>query len=206
MKESERSEVFARLNRICRYVIEEADVLNELINYMDDRESIARKISSIEDKADVEMHTLHFYYQNESLLRDSEAMLIYEVAYSVEDCTDAIDDVCEAIIRYNVIEMNDTLATAIYNVIGAAAKVSELIGLIQNIQANKTPTRQIIELDRFKIEYKKVYDEAVKDLFTNDYNPVEVLRMHKVYDAFMDVYKTFELVSEKCGKYSIFMD
>lgn len=206
MKESERIEVFARLNHICRYVIEEAEVLNELINYMEDKDSISRKISSIEDEADVEMHALHFYYQNESLLRDNEAMLIFEVIHAVEDCTDTIDDVGEALIRYNVTEMNETLATAIYNVKGAAEKVSELIGLIQNVPTNKTPTKQIIELDRYKIEYKKVYDEAIKDMFTNNYNPVDVLRMHKIYDAFMDVYKAFELVSEKCGKYSIFMD
>lgn len=203
MKEQERAEVFARLNKICRLLKDEANVLCEFINFMDDKEAISKKLSAIEDEADVVMHDVFYYYQNASLLRDSEAILIFELILSVETCTDAIDDIGEAIVRFNVSEMNDSMATAILSSKEAADKVMELVNLVNRIQVNKLPSKQIIELDRFKIDYKKLYDNTVRDLFTNENDSIKVVRMLKVYDAFMDLFKAYEGVSEKCGKYTI---
>ena len=204
MKDQDREYVFAGINRICQSLISEAEVLCELIDDAGVFDSVSRRIASLEDEADDVKHELNYYYQENKLFKDQEAMLLLDLAGAVEDCTDLVDDVCKTFIRLNITEIKDSVVSCFISVGTGAVKMTELMNSVRHRNKVDTPVKDIIELDHYKVEYRKIYNLNMKRLYVDGADPLEVMRWTAVYDSFMELFDAYEHVAESCGKYCIF--
>ena len=200
MKESDREFIFNAINRVCQALISEAEVLCELI---DDEsfESVSRHISSIEDDADSVTHDLQYYYQENRLYRDPEAMQLYEIMSAVEKCTDIVEDIANTFIRLNIACIKDNIVSSFMSTGTGAVKMDELINSIRHMNKVDTPIKNIIELDHYSVEYKRIYHINMNRLYDNGNDPIEVMRWTAVYEAFKVLFEQYEVVAECCGKY-----
>jgi uncharacterized protein Yka (UPF0111/DUF47 family) len=206
MKESDREYVFTSLSRLCQSLISEAEVLCELIDDDGDFDSVVRHISSIEDEADNIIHEIQYYYQENRLFRDPDCMMILEIVMAVEACTDLIYDIAKTFIRLNIYEVKDNIVSSFMSAGSGAVKMSELMNRIRRMNKADTPIKDLIELDHYSVEYKKIYELNMKKLYVDGTDPLEVMRWTAVYDAFMKLFEGYEHVAECGGKYCMFMD
>lgn len=206
MKESDREYVFTSLSRLCQSLISEAEVLCELIDDDGDFDSVVRHISSIEDEADNIIHEIQYYYQENRLFRDPDCMMILEIVMAVEACTDLIYDIAKTFIRLNIYEVKDNIVSSFMSAGSGAVKMAELMNRIRRMNKADTPIKDLIELDHYSVEYKKIYELNMKKLYVDGTDPLEVMRWTAVYDAFMKLFVGYEHVAECGGKYCLFMD
>ena len=206
MKESDREYVFTSLSRLCQSLISEAEVLCELIDDDGDFDSVVRHISSIEDEADNILHEIQYYYQENRLFRDPDCMMIYDIVMAVEACTDLIYDIAKTFIRLNIYEVKDNIVSSFMSAGSGAVKMAELMNRLRRMNKADTPIKDLIELDHYSVEYKKIYELNMKKLYVDGTDPLEVMRWTAVYDAFMKLFEEYEHVADCSGKYCMFMD
>ena len=205
MKESDREFIFSAMSRVCQTLISEAEVLCELIDD-GDFDSVSRHISSLEDEADNIKHDVQYYLQDNRLFRDAEALMLYEVLTSVENCTDLIEDISKTFTRLNVTVIKDNIVSSFMSAGTGAVKMAELINSIHHMNKVDTPVKDLIELDHYSVEYKRIYDLNMKKLYVDGNDPLDVMRWTAVYDVFKELFTGYETVAECCGKYCILGD
>ena len=206
MKESDREYVFTSLSRLCQSLISEAEVLCELIDDDGDFDSVVRHISSIEDEADNIIHEIQYYYQENRLFRDPDCMMIYDIGMAVEASTDLIYDIAKTFIRLNIYEVKDNIVSSFMSAGSGAVKMADLMNRLRRMNKADTPIKDLIELDHYSVEYKKIYELNMKKLYVDGTDPLEVMRWTAVYDAFMKLFEEYEHVADCAGKYCMFMD
>jgi len=205
MKDSEREYVFSGLAKILNSLTQQTDAFCEIIDYIEDAEDIARKVSSYEDVADSVSHDIHYFYQENKLIEDKEALCLIELVKSVEECTDLVEEITKNFVRYNVTSVKSNAVSGFMSARTGASKMEDLINSIRHLNRAKTPIRDIIDLDNFSAEYKRIYDINMNKLFTNEKDPIEVIRWNAIYDSFKNLFEAYERVAEICGKYYITM-
>ena len=206
MKPAERDHIFSQMSKLCQSLISEAEVLCELIDYINDVNSVGKRISALEDEADNIMHNIGFYYREGKLFDDREAASILDIVNAIEKCTDLIDDIAQSFIRLNIDEVKDNIFSSFMSSGTGAMKMAETVNTIHHMNKANSPMRDIIDLDYFKIEYQRIYDINTKKLYTNGNDPLDVLRWTAIYDAFKKLFEGYESVAEACAKYCILMD
>ncbi|MBR1797018.1 MAG: DUF47 family protein [Clostridiales bacterium] len=206
MRESDHDQIFAGISKMCQILISEADNLCDLIDEDSDFEVCSRHIASLEDEADNIRHDLQYYYQENKLFRNPEALVIMEIISSVEKCTDIIDDIAKIFIRLNITDVKDNIVSSFMSAGTGAVKMAELINTIRRLNKADTPIKDIIELDHYKVEYRRIYDLNMNKLYVDGNDPIEVMRWTKVYDSFKELFDSYEAVAECCGRYCIYMD
>lgn len=206
MKESDREYVYSGIGRISQTLISEVDALCELIDYIEDCESVSRRIASLEDDADNVKHDVQYYYQENRLFNDNEAMQLMEILSAVETCTDIVDDIAKTFIRLNVSSIKDNIVSSFMSAGTGAVKMAEVINHMRHMNKADLPIRDVIELDHYRVEYKRIYDLNMNKLYVDDANPIEVMRWTAVYNVFKELFEAYEYVAECCGKYCLFME
>ena len=181
-------------------------MLCELIDDDGDFDSVVRHISSLEDEADNIIHEIQYYYQENRLFRDPDCMMILEIVLAVEACTDLIYDIAKTFIRLNIYEVKDNIVSSFMSAGSGAVKMAELMNRLRRMNKADTPIKDLIELDHYSVEYKKIYELNMKKLYVDGTDPLEVMRWTAVYDAFMKLFEGYEHVAECGGKYCLFMD
>ena len=203
MKESDREYVFTGISRICQSLISECEILCEFIDEDGDVDSIVRHISSIEDDADNIKHEIQYYYQDKRLYKDQDCMMLLDIVSAVEDCTDLVYDIAKTFYRLNISDVKDNIVSSFMSAGTGAVRMAELMNHIRKLNKADTPVRDIIELDHFSVEYKRIYEINMKKLYVDGTDPLEVMRWTAVYDAFLKLFAGYENVAEACGKYCL---
>lgn len=206
MKEADREYIYTNLSRTCQSLISEAEVLCELIDEDGDFDSVVRHISSLEDEADNIIHELQYYYQENRLFRDPDCMMLLDIIMAVEACTDRIYDIAKTFIRLNIYEVKDNIVSSFMSAGSGAVKMAELMNRLRRMNKADTPIKDLIELDHYSVEYKRIYELNMRKLYVDGADPLEVMRWTAVYDAFMKLFDEYEHVAECGGKYCLFMD
>ena len=204
MKDTDRESVFNYIFSICEILKRESSALMELIDYPDDAENISRKVAAFEEEADSVFHDIVFLFQEGNLARDPEATTLLELSRSVEDCTDAIDQLAMDFYRYNVTEVRDDIYSLILNISRAVSKLTDLMFSLKKMDKLQPPIKYIVELDAFKVEEEKNYDDNIHKLFTTESDPVEIIRWKSIYDSFRETFKAFENVADMSGRVVFF--
>ncbi|MCR5059753.1 MAG: hypothetical protein K6A80_01855 [Saccharofermentans sp.] len=201
MRESDRTVIFDCAVALASVIIEQCDALVELCDYIDERVTIAKRISSYESNADDGFHDLGFYFLENKLMSDPDSVALFDIIRNLEAITDAFEDLANSIVRFNITESGETLsdcATALY---GAGQMTHDLIISIRDGAPSTLIIRNLTLLDKFKSKYCKFYDEAILELFTEDVDPVSIIKSKAIYDAFKVVFVAFESLSENCYKF-----
>lgn len=206
MKAADREYVFTAISKLCQSLISEAEVLCELIDDDANFDMVVRHISSIEDEADNVVHEIRYYYQENKLYRDPVFMMILDIVNSVENCTDYIYDIAKTFVMLNIYEIKDNIVSSFMSAGSGAVKMADLMNKIRRLNKADVPIKDLIELDHYSIEFKKIYELNMKKLYVDGADPIEVMRWTAVYDAFKKFFEEYENVAECCGKYCLFME
>ncbi|MBR6484591.1 MAG: hypothetical protein IKT14_06185, partial [Clostridiales bacterium] len=122
MKTSDNEFVFNNISRLADILRTECETLCEVIDFEDDMEVIVRKVSALEDDADNVYHDITYYYVENKLADDKEAMILLTMAEAIEDTTDKVDELARDLVRYNITSIKDNAFSSIKSCESAANK------------------------------------------------------------------------------------
>ena len=116
----------------------------------------------------------------------------------------SVDELARDLIRYNITSIRDNAFSSIKSCESAANKLIELVMTMRKNSKVDSPYKKIIELDHFKVENNKVYDNQMRKLFTNEKDPIEVIKWKDIYTSLRSIFESYEYISELCEKYLIY--
>ncbi|MBP5775259.1 MAG: hypothetical protein J6W36_06140 [Clostridiales bacterium] len=185
------------LERVC------VELLGMMEN-IDDRVEISRAISKLESEGDDVFHAANDRLQLMELNND-DRLKIFSMLRHVEDIIDMVDELGKTIVRYNTRTVTNGFKASVNSINGAVKKFVVLINAMREYTPEQKEqfTRTVNTFDAFKVDYEKMYDVLIYELFSKPHDIVDIIRCKAIYDAIRDIFSAFEASADDAYKYIV---
>ena len=203
----DRDYLFDQAQRLSEILNEECVELLGMLEKIEDRVAISRRINKLEDDGD---HVFHVFADRlHAVEPDPERrMTIFQMARHIEDCVDMSDELSMTIVRYNTRTVSPGIKASVNAIAGCVKKEMHLLNILRtyNPENKELFIRAINEFDAFKVDFYKMYDMLIFGLFSQAHDTVDIIRSKAIYDAVKDIFKAFEVSADDCYKYVMARD
>ena len=201
MTGEEREFLFDQAVTMSELLYRQSDLLLEMLEDIDSRDAI-------EDEGDFTFHEFSLRFSTITIEPSERRMTVFQMVRHIEEGIDMLDELAKCVVRHNVTEVTDGFRSAVNCIAGAVKKEMHLINVLRtyDYKHKEEFIRAVNEFDAFKVEYYKMYNMLVYQLFSEDVDPINVIRWKSVYDAVKDVFEAFEVSADDCYKYMVFQD
>lgn len=173
-------------------LVEMGKVLVELVETKD---AVVRKdkvhlIERLEHKNDDYTHRI-FVELGQNFITPFDREDIHYLAATLDDVADYIHGSAKRIDIYKVTEINDSvrkLADLIYQ---GTLELSRAIPELRNMSNMRVITDACVKINSLENHADDIYDRAIADLFEQESNAVELIKMREIYQA-------LEIATDKC--------
>ena len=186
-----------------------SDILNEetiellgMLEKIEDRVAISRKINKLEAEGDIVFH--EFADRLHVCVQDPERRIaIFQIIRHIEDCVDMVDELSMTIVRYNTRTVSPGMKSSVNAISGCVKKEMHLLNLMRTYEPDNKELfiKAINEFDAFKVDFYKMYDMLIFGLFSQAHDTVDIIRCKSIYDSVKDIFKAFEVSADDCYKY-----
>ena len=157
----------------------------ELKNYVFDfqnttSESEMRKIHVIENNADKNLHALKNYLLKDFLPPiDREDIL--DIAYTIDDLVDGIDEVVIDINIFNITRVTEDMKTLMQLLEKATGLVYDLVVELKNLKKVEEIKDKVIGVNKIEEQADRLYENTIRELYKNEKDAVEILKWSNIY-------------------------
>ena len=198
----DREYLFDHAQQLSEILNEECVELLGMLEKIEDRVAISKRINKLEDDGD---HIFHAFADRlHQVEPDTEKrMTIFQMARHIEDCIDMVDELSMTIVRYNTRTVNPGMKASVNAIAGCVKKEMHLLNILRTYEPENKELflRAIHEFDAFKVDFYKMYDMLIFGLFSQAHDTVDIIRCKAIYDAVKDIFKAFEVSADDCYKY-----
>ena len=204
MTSEERDYLFDQAIALSGILEKECVELLGMMENIDDRVAISREISKLEAEGDDLFHTTTERLQKIELEPDIR-LRIFQMIRHIEDVTDMVDELSKTIVRYNMRTVTNGFKASVNSINAAVTKLIVLINAMREYQPELKEqfTKTVNAFDAFKVDYEKMYDVLIFELFSKPHDVVDIIRCKAVYDAIRDIFEAFEVSADDAYKYVI---
>jgi hypothetical protein len=176
---------FVSFIKLVQFSVEAAMFLKEILQNFDRRTLIAdvQAMHKIEHSADLAQHELMEKLAKE-FITPIEREDIIAIAQKIDDVTDAIEDVLFRLYMYNVQTLRSDY-TEFNDVIIEGCKALKLAVMeFPQFKRSRSIEPYIVEVNRLEEVGDRIYIDAVRRLFLEEENPVELIAWEEIYHRF----------------------
>lgn len=181
----------------------EASVINEMIDFVQDVDSIAKKVNSLESDADILVHSTSLQLKEMGVQADDESQKYYKILSLIEECTDVIEDLAIAYYSFNVTSLREDYIPMLVAVEQAAHSLTLLASSMKRPSKLGPIHLAIIDINHSRDEGVRMYSDAMKNLFTYEKDPITIIRWKEIYSLTRDVFVAYENVADACEEYIV---
>ncbi len=158
-------------------------------------EAEMRKIHAIENKADNNLHELKNYLLKDFLPPiDREDIL--EIAHTIDDLVDGIDEVVIDINIFNITKTTEDMEVLIILLEKATGIVCDLIIELKNLKKVKEIKEKAIEVNKIEEQADRLYEKTIRELYKNEKDPVEIIKWSNIYQTVENCFDECENIAE----------
>ncbi|RPE14031.1 DUF47 domain-containing protein [Chitinophaga lutea] len=173
-------------------LVEMGKVLTELVETNDPqvRKDKVHLIERLEHKNDDYTHRI-FVELGQNFITPFDREDIHYLAATLDDVADYIHGSAKRIDIYKVTTMTDSvrkLADLIYQ---GTVELSRAIPELRNMANMRVITDACVKINSLENHADDIYDRAIADLFEQESNAVELIKMREIYQA-------LEIATDKC--------
>jgi len=173
-------------------LVEMGKVLVELVETNDPqtRKDKVHLIERLEHKNDDYTHRI-FVELGQNFITPFDREDIHYLAATLDDVADYIHGSAKRIDIYKVTEITDSvrkLADLIYQ---GTVELSRAIPELRNMNNMRVITDACVKINSLENHADDIYDRAIADLFEQESNAVELIKMREIYQA-------LEIATDKC--------
>ncbi len=147
-------------------------------------------LEALEKKNDEATHKL-FVELGQNFITPFDREDIHYLATSLDDVADFIWASAKSIINYDINEVNDTMRAFSDVILGSTGSLRVALKGLRNMKDLKSITDACAKVNIFEHEAELILDNALKDLFLNETNAIELIKRK-------DLYQDMKLVTDKC--------
>lgn len=200
----EKNYLFDQALALSSILEQESVELLGMMENIDDRVAISKAISKLESEGDDIFHATTERLQKMEMDEETRIKIFHMIRH-VEDVTDMIDELSKTIVRYNTRTVTNGFKASVNSINGAIKKLVVLINAMREYEPEMKEhfTKTVNTFDAFKVDYEKMYDVLIFDLFSKPHDVVDIIRCKAVYDAIRDIFEAFEVSADDAYKFIV---
>ena len=200
MKFGRKKEAFNYFNEFIENAQFAKEIVEKLKEFIEEFKTAdiakkAKEIHEIENKADNNLHELKNYLLKDFLPPiDREDIL--EIAHRVDDIIDGIDEIVIDINIYNVVEIEEYMKNMLEVLVQIVNKIYELLVEFKTMKNIELIQSKAIEVNHLEEQGDRMYEAAIKDLFTNEKQTADIIKWTNIYQALENCFDACENVAD----------
>ncbi|OPZ94361.1 MAG: putative pit accessory protein [Firmicutes bacterium ADurb.Bin419] len=153
---------------LVQYSCKAAELLNQIMHNfkVDELENKVKAMHDIENSGDRARHVMTRKLLKE-FITPIEREDIMELANSIDDVTDAIEDVVLHMYMYNVTNVRPYALKMTDVIVKCCDSLKQAMGEFHNFRKSKELHELIVKVNQFEEDGDKLYTEAMRDLHVN---------------------------------------
>jgi len=155
------------------------------------RQEVADRLKELEHSADDATHEL-INKVNSSFITPFDREDIHNLAASLDDCMDYIEETADLIVLYRMGEIPEGLAEQ-FEILARMAEVTA--EAMPRLRSMKDLKSYWIEINRLENQADSLHRKMVAALFVNTPDPINVIKVKAIVDGFEDAADAFEKVA-----------
>jgi predicted phosphate transport protein (TIGR00153 family) len=171
------------------------DATRELTRFLEvdpsKRQAVADRLKELEHAADDATHEL-ISRVNSSFITPYDREDIHNLAASLDDCMDLIEETADLIVLYRVGEIPEGIAEQ-FEILARMAEVTA--EAMPRLRSLKDLNGYWIEINRLENQGDQVYRRLLAELFGGEYDALTVLKFKEVVDQLEAAADAFEKVA-----------
>lgn len=173
-------------------LVEMGKVLVELVNTKDLslRKDKVHLIERLEHKNDDFTHRI-FVELGQNFITPFDREDIHYLASTLDDVADYIHGSAKRIDMYKVYEINDSVRKLAELIDAGVQELARAIPELRNMSNMRVITDACVKINSLENHADDIYDRAIADLFDQESNAVELIKMREIYQA-------LEIATDKC--------
>lgn len=122
---------------------------------------------------------------------------IYTIAKAIDSITDNIESTAYRFFMYNIVESNEETIQVINKIVDATEELVVAIAELKYLNKSKLILEKIISINRIENEADLIYRKAIKKLFDNPDNLLEVVKWKDLFKYLEDTIDCCELLANE---------
>ncbi|QEH40546.1 DUF47 domain-containing protein [Chitinophaga sp. XS-30] len=173
-------------------LVEMGKVLVELVETkdMDIRKDKVHLIERLEHKNDDYTHRI-FVELGQNFITPFDREDIHYLASTLDDVADYIHGSAKRIDMYKVTNINDSVRKLADLINQGVQELARAIPELRNMSNMRVITDACVKINSLENHADDIYDRAIADLFDQESNAVELIKMREIYQA-------LEIATDKC--------
>ena len=165
-----------------QHTVEAANVLVEMLEHLDQRESLAAKIKELEHKGDQVTHDcVQALHQTWITPLDREE--IHGLITKLDDVLDYIEAASERIVLYEIREVRPDAIELAKALAMSVAEIRKAVSMLTNIKDAKPLLDLCIAINKHEHDADQIFRRALAQLFNGKNDPLEVMKWRDILDA-----------------------
>ena len=196
-KKSKREAVnyFNQLVQLGEIACRAATMLIELLSdYQDILVAISR-IHKIEKEADEVVHEF-ISALSKAFITPIEREDLMELVRSLDDVVDGIDSVAIDFYIHNITKIEPDVIEFSHLLLKSCESMKKTMEEFKDFKKSKVINSYLIEINDFEEIGDKLYQDAMRKLFTSDKDPVEIVRWRQIFEGMETCYDACENVAD----------
>ena len=180
------------------------EISNTLQNYIENfdisnSQEVEEKVHGLENDADRNLHKiLNFLVKDFLPPIDREDIVL--LANKIDDTIDYLDEI---VINLDILSVNN-LRKDFKSFVEIINKLSIMLKkMFQNFKNTKKYEEihnMVIEINNIEEEGDKIYENAIRELYKNESNPIEILKWNTIYNSIENIIDSYESVANTVGE------
>jgi predicted phosphate transport protein (TIGR00153 family) len=156
-----------------------------------ERATVADRLKELEHDADEATHEL-INKVNSSFITPFDREDIHNLAASLDDCMDLIEETADLIVLYRLHDLPEGL-TEQFEILSRMAELTA--DAMPKLRSLKDLKSYWIEINRLENQADSLHRKQVARLFNNSSDPVTIIKVKEIVDGFEDAADAFEKVA-----------
>lgn len=197
MKKLKEYNYFEEFLRNADLIVKSAETLKETLdNYSE--ETLAKNISivhKLENEADKTLHDMRNYLIKDFLPPiDREDIVL--IGHRIDDVEDCIDEI---LINFNILNIKTVrpdYAEFTEVIIECVNAVKTALTEFENFKKAEKVKEKVIEINRLEEKCDRIYEKAMKRLYSEEKDPIEIIKWSNIYSCFENATDSCERVAD----------
>ncbi len=188
------SDFYSNFNRFMTKIIAAGDHFYQLVDHYDNVEENVATMKVLETECDLEVHRIikEFHQWPNPPFDRQEA---YAIAKELDDIVDSMEEVANHFIVFDIQEMKPEAKEMAGILIQAIGELDTLFKNLHEMKKTDVVKEQIIEVNRVENEGDAAFRKALKRLFKEEKDPLEVIKWQHILEDLEDSIDACEKVA-----------
>jgi len=170
---------FELFENMASNVTEGARVLHQILQTFENVEAGVQRIKEIEHRGDDMTHAV-MTKLNQTFITPFDREDIHRLASSLDDVLDFVNAAGQRLVLYKIRRATSPAAELAGLIVRQSEELTKAVSLLEK---NKHVLEHCVEINRLEDEADSVCRQAIANLFENEKDPIELIKMKELYEV-----------------------